>query len=117
MQKPWTTEKLISATTQAFARHTELNESELEEMKQAVTRFSFTFSCTLGDDGNISSIGYNLQMDAAQDGATANQIMTLSVEFSQVNQVEDKGRRESWCTILPNISGEISASWIIQSPL
>lgn len=68
-----------------------VSESELEEMKQAVTRFSFTFSCTLGDDGNISSIGYNLQMDAAQDGATANQIMTLSVEFSQVNQVEDKG--------------------------
>ena len=35
MQKPWTTEKLISATTQAFARHTELNESELEEMIEA----------------------------------------------------------------------------------
>ena len=35
MQKLWTTKKLISATTQAFARHTELNESELEEMIEA----------------------------------------------------------------------------------
>lgn len=74
---------------EAFAEDS-TSESELDEIKQMLTKYSFALSCTLGEDGYISSIDFNIEMDATQDEVTSNQIMSFSATFSQVNKVEDK---------------------------